>query len=315
MRLDKIDLNLFIVFEVIYREGNLTKSATVLNITQPAVSNALARLRKTFDDPLFERQADGMKPTTFAQNLIGPVREALWVLNNGVIDTDSFNPETAKRLVRISMSDLSSALILSKLIPTLNRLAPGIVLEVQTINQDIVIDELSSSNLEFCVEAPILVDQRLYHTPLFNDSFVCVVRNGHPAIGKKFTLENYLSLEHIHTSSRKTGAGHIDAALHSLGHKRKIKTRLQNYLVAPTLVMATDMALTIPRRLAQKYDLTIIELPFKVQDMGLHLYWHKAKDADPGHKWLRELILDCCDTQMPLDMMQVASVQPYTSAF
>ncbi len=296
MRLDKIDLNLFIVFEVIYREGNLTKSANVLNITQPAVSNALARLRKTFDDPLFERQADGMKPTSYAENLIGPVREALWVLNNGVIDNTSFTPETAKRLIRISMSDLSSALILPKLVPELKRLAPGIVLEVQTISRDTVIDELSSSNLEFCVEAPVLVDQRLYHTPLIGEPFVCVVRNGHPIIGKKFTLDDYLSLEHIHTSSTPTGPGHIDATLHSLGHKRKIKTRLQNYLIAPKLVMDTDMALTIPRRLAEAYDLTILDLPFEVQDMGLHLYWHKAKDLDPGHKWIRELILRCCGT-------------------
>ena len=295
MRLDQIDLNLFIVFEVIYREGNLTKSANVLNITQPAVSNALSRLRKTFDDPLFERKADGMKPTLFAQNMIGPVREALWVLNNGVIDTDNFVPETAKRLVRISLSDLSSALILPKLVPALRQLAPGIVLETQTINRESVIDELSSSNLEFSIEAPVLMDQRLYHAPLISDSFVCVVRNGHPALGRPFTLDDYLSLDHIHTSSRPTGAGHIDAALHSIGKKRKIKARLQNYLVAPKLVMETDLALTVPRRLAQAYDLTIIELPFSVPDMGLHLYWHKGKDADPGHKWLRELLLRSCE--------------------
>jgi len=298
MRLDKIDLNLFIVFEVIYREGNLTKSAGVLNITQPAVSNALARLRKTFDDPLFERQADGMKPTPYAENLIGPVREALWILNNGVIDNTSFTPETAKRLIRMSMSDLSSALILPTLIPTLKKLAPGIVLEVQTINRSTVIDELSSSNLEFCIEAPVLLDQRLYHTPLLSDSFVCVVRNNHPVLDKKFTLDNYLSLEHIHASSTPTGAGHIDGALHSLGHKRKIKTRLQNYLVAPKLVMETDMALTIPRRLALLYNLAIVELPFSVPDMNLHLYWHKAKDLDPSHKWLREMLLECCGTQV-----------------
>lgn len=295
MRLDKIDLNLFIVFEVIYREGNLTKSANVLNITQPAVSNALSRLRKTFDDQLFNRTADGMKPTPFAQNLIGPVREALWVLNNGVIDNDSFIPETAKRLVRISMSDLSSALVLPKLVPTLRQLAPGIVLETQTINRDLVIDELSSSNLEFSIEAPVLMDQRLYHAPLISDSFVCVVRNGHPALSEPFTLENYLALDHIHTSSRPSGTGHIDAALHSIGEKRKIKARMQNYLIAPKLVMETDLALTIPRRLAQVFDLTIIELPFSVPDYGLHLYWHKSKDADPGHKWMREMLLKSCE--------------------
>lgn len=295
MRLDKIDLNLFIVFEVIYREGNLTKSASVLNITQPAVSNALARLRKTFDDPLFERQADGMKPTSFAQNLIGPVREALWVLNNGVIDTSNFNPETARRIIRISMSDLSSALILPTLIPKLQQLAPGIIVETQTVDEKTVIDELSSSNLEFAIEVPVLMDQRLYHQPLIDDSFVCVVRHEHPILAKKLTLDGYLGLEHIHASTTPSGTGHIDGVLHSLGHKRRIKARLQNYLVAPKLVMETDLALTMPRRLAKLYDVAILELPFDVPDLGLHLYWHKAKDVEPGHKWLRDIITQCCN--------------------
>lgn len=296
MRLDQIDLNLFIVFEVIYREGNLTKASKVLNITQPAVSNALARLRKTFDDPLFERKGDSMKPSPFAQNLIGPVREALWVLNNGIMSKDLFDPETAQKAFRISMTDLSSALILPKLVPIIRARAPGVILKTQTVDREAVIDQLASSNLELSVESPDLMDPRLCHAPLISDSFVCVVRKNHPILDKELTLDAYLGLDHIHTSSRPTGPGHIDLTLNSMGAKRTIKARMQNYLVAPNLVKDTDLALTIPRKLAEIYDLTVLELPFKVPEMGLHLYWHKSKDQDPGNIWLRELILQTAGT-------------------
>ena len=274
MRLDKIDLNLFIVFEVIYREGNLTKAAKVLNITQPAVSNALARLRKTFDDQLFERKADRMKPTPYAQNLIGPVREALWVLNNGVVSKDSFDPQTARRVVKFSMSDLSSALILPDLISMLRQQAPGIVLESQSIAQNEIVDKLGSSSLEFSIEPPELMDQRLSHEPLMSDSYVCIVRHDHAVHNKTFSLEDYLALDHIHTSSRSEGVGHIDSALNIIGKKRKVKVRLPNHLIALNMVQDTDLALTID-----------------APEMALHLYWHTGKDEEPGNKWLRELLL------------------------
>lgn len=291
MRLDQIDLNLFIVFDVIYREANLTKAAEVLCITQPAVSNALARLRKTFDDPLFERKSDGMKPTPLAQRLIPAVREALWSLNNGIAETESFNPLTVRQLLRISLNDLASALILPSLLPLLREQAPGVVLETQAINQNEMINDLSSGRLSFSIDTAILIDPLLYHKPLLRDDFVCAVRKNHPVIDQQFSLERYLSLDHIHTSSRADEIAEIDLALNRVGEKRKIKAHLHNYLAAPQLLTDTDLALTIPRSLAESFDLAILELPLTVAAMEIHLYWHKSRQADPGHQWLRKTIL------------------------
>ena len=291
MRLDQIDLNLFIVFDVIYREANLTKAAEVLCITQPAVSNALARLRKTFDDPLFERTSDGMKPTPLAQRLIPSVREALWALNNGIAETENFNPHTVRQLLRISLNDLASALILPSLVPLLREQAPGIVLETQAVNQNEMINELSAARLSFSIDTATVIDPLLYHAPLLRDEFVCAVRKNHPVVDQHFSIERYLSLDHIHTSSRADEITQVDLALNREGAKRKIKARLQNYLVAPQLLANTDLAVTIPRSLAKTFDLAILELPLPVAPMELHMYWHKSRQADPGHQWLRKTIL------------------------
>ncbi len=292
MQLAKIDLNLFIVFEVIYREGNLTRAARILNITQPAVSNALSRLRNSLDDPLFERYGDRMKPTAFAENLIGPVRESLWLLNNGLMSKSHFDPRETRKVIRISMSDLSSALLLPTLLPALREQAPGIVLETRYVPQDEVVENLTSFHLDFSIQAPQIMDQRLQNQLLLSNDYVCMVRKDHPVVHQNMTLDVYLKLNHIHTSSRPKGPGHVDLALNRIGEKRKIAVRLQNYLVAPELVKVTDLALTIPRKLAANFDLVTFELPFKVPEKALHLYWSTAKEEDPANQWLRQLIID-----------------------
>ena len=129
MNLSKVDLNLFIVFDAIYTEANLTRAGQIVGITQPAVSNALSRLRETFNDPLFVRTAQGMVPTPMAQNIIGPVRNALALLRTSVQESRIFNPQQANKTFRISMTDLTEAVILPPLFQRLRRLAPAVLIE------------------------------------------------------------------------------------------------------------------------------------------------------------------------------------------
>ena len=129
MNLSKVDLNLFIVFDAIYTEANLTRAGQIVGITQPAVSNALSRLRETFNDPLFLRTAQGMVPTPMAQNIIGPVRNALQLLRVSVQESRVFSPKEANKTYRISMTDLSEEMLLPTLFQRLRRQAPGVQIE------------------------------------------------------------------------------------------------------------------------------------------------------------------------------------------
>src|SRR5690554_4651595 len=184
MNLSKVDLNLFIVFDAIYTEANLTRAGQIVGITQPAVSNALARLRDTFNDPLFVRTAQGMVPTPMAQNIITPVRQALQLLRVSVQESRSFNPSEANKTSRISMTDLTEAVILPHLAARIRRLAPNINVDSFLTRRRETTKELAAGRLDFAIDAPLNTDPQVRHVRLFEDRYVCIMRQGHPLASK-----------------------------------------------------------------------------------------------------------------------------------
>jgi DNA-binding transcriptional LysR family regulator len=289
--LKKIDLNLFLVFDTIYTERNLTQAARTLRITQPAVSNALSRLRKMFNDELFVRTAKGMLPTPVADSIAHNVSEALGMLNTSVLEREEFDPRSAERIYQFSMTDLAEAIVLPKLFPFFESHAPRVGLQSYYIRRHELIRSLSRGELDFAVDVPVVDDPQLCHDSLIKSPYVCVLRPGHPQAREELTLERYLSLRHIHVSSRKKGMGQVDLALLKHDGERRIQLRVQHYRVAAAVVAGTDMAMTVPRFLAQQYEMTALELPFEVPEMDLHLYWHRQADSDRSHRWLREHLM------------------------
>ncbi|MEH6549742.1 MAG: LysR family transcriptional regulator [Pseudomonadales bacterium] len=291
MRLNQVDLNLFVVFDTIYAERNLTRAAEVLSITQPAVSNALNRLRNTLHDQLFVRTPQAMVPTPVADNIIAPVREALQLLNTSVQEGDVFDPLQASKVFNFSMNDVAESMLLPELMEHLQQVAPLTAVSSHRVNRADVATELASGLLDFAIDVPVLTDPNLHHIPLRGARYVCMVRQDHPAIGDTLTLDQYLALEHIHISGRRAGQGHIDLALNNLGYQRKIQLRTSHYLVAPQIVQRTNLALTIPLPAAPISNVKFLELPFDVPKLDWHLYWHKSADRDQASRWMRESVL------------------------
>ncbi|MEX2490111.1 MAG: LysR family transcriptional regulator, partial [Pseudomonadales bacterium] len=176
MKLSNIDLNLFVVFDAIYTEGNLTRAGEIIGITQPAVSNSLSRLRKLFDDPLFVRTAEGMVPTPVAQNIIGPVRQALGLMRSSVQENEEFDPSRSNKRFRVSMTDLSQAIILPYLFGRIKREAPLLAIDCYHVHRRDLNVELASGNLDFAVDIPLTPDPQIRQAPLFSHPHVCVVR-------------------------------------------------------------------------------------------------------------------------------------------
>ena len=287
MNLSKVDLNLFIVFDAIYTEANLTRAGQIVGITQPAVSNALARLRETFNDPLFVRTAQGMVPTPMAQNIITQVRSA-------VQESRSFVPEQATKTYRISMTDLTEAVILPHLAGRIRRMAPNINIDSFLIKRRETTKELAAGRLDFAIDAPLNTDTQVRHVKLFEDRHVCVMRKGHPLAKKdKITLDDYLAQSHIHISSRRNGLGHVDLALGKMGIQRRVVMRSQHYQMAPPVLESTDMVLTVHERFAERHDLHWTVLPIDdVPAIETHLFWHESTDQDPANRWMREQIIE-----------------------
>lgn len=287
MRSPKLDLNLFVVFESIYEKRNLTRTAEALFITQPAVSNALARMRKTFNDPLFVSTPSGMVPTPLTENIIGRVREALQLLEASATEGDVFVPAASERTFRLSMPDLTEAILLPALGEVLQQQAPGMRVECYFTPRSEVSAALATGKIDFAVDVPLIDDPQLNQAPLGSDRYACMLRHDHPFTGDTLTMDDYLALGHIQVSSRRQGSGLVDAELKKLGKQRRMQMRVQHYMVAPLVALRTDLALTAPVQLLQRYDARILDLPFPLAHVEWHLYWHRSSEQDQANQWIR----------------------------
>ena len=296
MKLSDIDLNLFVVFDTIYTEGNLTRAGEVIGITQPAVSNSLSRLRSLFDDPLFVRTPTGMSPTPVATNIIGPVRQALGLLRSSVQESDSFDPATSDKQFRISMADLSQAVILPSLFHKIKKEAPGVSIDCYQVRRRDINIELASGGLDLAVDILLPPDPKIRQAPLLSHPYVCVVSENNELVGDSLDLETYLELQHIHVSARRGGLDQVDLALGRVGRKRKVILRTQHYLSTPLLLAQTNLALTVPKLFGQILTavapVRCFDLPFDAIPLEACLYWHESTEQDQASIWMRRIIFD-----------------------
>ncbi len=292
MKLSQVDLNLFVVFDVMYSERNTTRAADILCLSQPAVSNALGRLRTLFDDPLFVRTPQGMLPTPLADRLVAPVREALGLLDKGVNEGQAFDPSASDKIYRISMNDLAGSLLLPALLQRLGEEAPHASVSSYYVPRSEAQAAMASGQLDLVIDAPLLKGANLCHRPLASQPYVCVMRRGHPLSRGKLTLVRYLGARHIHVSSRRFGQGQVDIALNKIGHKRDIVLRTEHYLQAARIAEISDYLWAVPEALARRLPLAVKPLPFEVESLGWHIYWHKSADSDPANAWLRQKLLE-----------------------
>lgn len=290
MRLEKIDLNLFVVLDALYRERSVSRVAITLNLTQPAVSNALNRLRTTFNDPLFVRAKGGVAPTPMADTVINDVRDALGMMKRSVELSVRFDPQTSDKTFRLGMSNLAESLLLPKLQAYLSEHAPNTDVTHYYVDRRVAAEELKSGMIDVLVDAPLLDPQELSIKPLSNLPYVVAMRPGHPLNKKDITLNDYLASEHIHVSSRRHGPGLMDIALHNIGHARTVKMRVQSYLVAAKVIEKSDLLWTVPKVLADSLNLQAQALPFSAQAMRWHMYWQKQAKDDPSNVWIRNAI-------------------------
>lgn len=293
--LSRIDLNLFVVFDTIYAERNLTRAAERLSLTQPAVSNALARLRRSLDDPLFVKTRSGMEPTALAESIAEPIAEALQLMQGVSSRNRVFDPASSKRSFRLSLLDLHAEMILPRLLQRLRSVAPGVGLDIQRTARADLSRALSQGTVEIASDIPLADTGNLVAQVALRDPYVCALRPDHPLANEPLTLERYLSLTHIHVSSRPKGAGAVDLALRKSGTRRKIGLRTHSYLAVGDMVRNSDMGVTLTRSWALAQGLTTLPLPLTVAPMEIRLYRHLRSDGDAAILWLFDLIADALD--------------------
>jgi DNA-binding transcriptional LysR family regulator len=296
VHLGAIDLNLLVALDALLIERSVTRAANRIGLTQSAMSHALARLRTLFGDELLVRSNAGMVPTMRGEALAAPIRGALEQVGRALAPV-TFDPKTARGKVLLATSDYVELVLLPKVVARLAEEAPGIDLRLVSTGDE-VYEDLARGALDFFIAPPSSFDERagIAMRRLFEDRFVCIVRNGHPLATKKLTLARFTAARHALISPRGKEGGFVDDALARLGLKRRVAVAVPHFMVAPHLVATSDLILTVAQRvaavLAEPLGLTILAPPpeLALAGFGMAMIWHERSQADPMLKWARELL-------------------------
>lgn len=295
MHISRVDLNLFIVFDTIFAEGSVTRASAKLNLTQPAISHALGRLRVMFDDPLFVRQGHQMVSTPLARSIIDPVRQSLRGFEVTLNKLNRFDPATTKKQFTLALRDVLEATVLPPLMAALDQAAPGVSVATVQVNRRALENELQAGTLDCAIDVLLPLAPEIRHTRILADRTLVVARRGHPRLQGSITLAQYLAEKHVLASSRRKGLGIEDFELSRLGMQRNIRLRCQHYFAACRVVSQTDLILTMPERYArvanQQFDNQLFPLPITMPAWDVHLYWHANVEDDPANRWLREKLM------------------------
>ena len=289
MNINSVDLNLLRVLDSLLKDANVSAAARRLGLSQPAVSGALARLRKIFDDPLLVRSGPTLVRTRLAEelrpNIAALIQEAARLLEFA----SAFEPSSSSRRFRILANDYASFVLLAPLAARIKSSAPAVLVEVLPFRADFE-DSLASRECDLVVGDLWSMRSSAHTEALYSETFLTLARRDHPRIQKKLSLEQFVAEDHVLISEHGRVTGNVDAGLQALGLARRVTFTLPYFLTAPAIVAQTDMLLTLPaqaaRKIAKQFALASFAPPLKVDGFDLGFAWDPRSADDHSINWL-----------------------------
>jgi DNA-binding transcriptional LysR family regulator len=296
MELGDIDLNQLVLFQQLMVERRVSKVAETMGLTQPAVSNTLAKLRRQFGDDLFVRTPAGMMPTPFAEQLAEPIGYALGMIHSGLNQHSRFDPASAKRTVTIGMTDIGEIVFLPRLVEGLRQVAPGVSLNTVRTTATSLRDDMASGKVDLAIGPLPQLKAGFFQRRLFRQSYVCLFRKGHALERKRLTLADFRAAEHLVIVSAGTGHGKVDDLIRRAGVERSVRLTIPHFVSVGHLLRRTDMVATVTERLAQSlvdpFELAYRPHPVDLPEVAINVFWHAKVHRSPAHQWLRGIVFD-----------------------
>ena len=288
--LRELDLNLLRIFDAVYQQRSVSRAAETLGLSQPATSHGVTRLRLLLGDALFVRVAGGVAPTPKADMLAGAVQQALHLIEQALHASGSFEPASARKTFRLHMSDIGEGVFLPALMHAVRRIAPGVRIETHQLEYAQIQDALDNGKIDLAFGYLPGVDAT-ERQDLLHEKYVVLARADHPLLRKPPTREWLSELDYIvvrqHTETAR--------ALHTLGLQENIRLSIPHFMVIPSIVGETDLAVILPRRTALTFARSgpfgIVEPEFGLPDFTVALHWSHRFHNDPANRWLRELAI------------------------
>jgi len=290
-KLHDVDLASLGLFDVLYRERHVTRAARAAGLSQPAMSRALARMRRQLGDELFVRTPRGMLPTPRADELAPAVRHVLERVD-ALRRPAKLDPRALVRDFAIGTSDMPDADLLPRLARALAQ-APGVSVTTRPFGPDAA-EQLARGQLDLLVGPRPTLPAETIAQYLFDEGFVCAVRRAHPRVGRTLGLATYVALPHLLIAPRGEPGSPVDTALAARGLARRIALRVHTFHSAPLVLARSDLVLTAPRRLlepvAKPFGLRLLPTPVPIPPFSLFQAWHPRVHHDPAHAWFRGVV-------------------------
>jgi LysR family nod box-dependent transcriptional activator len=289
MSLSQMDLNLLVALDALLREKNVTRAGEAIGLSQPAMSSALARLRRLFGDELMVRVGRDYHLTPLGLELRGRISEILHLIEQTVEHRPEFHPKTDTRRFKIAASDYATFLVLQPLLERVFLEAPGVSFEILPLPG---LDGLSTGDVDLGIwPAEVPASEQFASQILFYDKWVCAVWSGLPDIGDKLTMEKYLSLPHLSYGPGGTG----ERAFNEMAIQRRVELTMQSFFLLPFMLQGTHLVTLmherLGKRMAEVADIRLLEPPFEPPVVSESMLWHPSRTSDPGHTWLREQLM------------------------
>lgn len=292
----KYDLNLLPVLLVMMEERNVTRAAERLGITQPALSNALNRLRETLNDPLFIRERYGMRPTPKAEQLAQVVGAALSSIDKVILGQQDFDPLNATRLFTLAPNSYVEFIMMPAIVARLRSCAPGIRLRLTPFGNDVTETGVISGNTDMVLGRIVEPPDNLVVQHLMNEGLACVIRADHPLVGENLSAEQYEQLKHVNVLPPGRMRAGLYQALEQRGLRRQVAVSVTHFLAVPEMIAVTDYCATLPRLICQHLSrdqrLRIVPAPVDLGTFPVEMGWHARYRDDPAHRWFRTLITE-----------------------
>lgn len=296
MELQDIDLNLLVIFNELLRQRRVSAVATTLGTSQPAISNALNRLRKALGDELFLRTSKGMTPTPFAETLAEPIGYALGTIRNTLNASSEFKPATSERTFTIAMTDIGEIYFVPELMKRLAAVAPGVTISTVQDQSDTLRDEMERGKVDLAVGFLPDLKAGFFQRRLFKQRYVCIFRQDHPIAAAGLTMKSFLAAEHVSVIAEGTGHGMVDTTIQRAGLQRNVRLRVPHFVAVGHILQTTDLIAVVPEAYALRtlapFGLHSASCPVKIPDITINVLWHARNHREPGNQWLRQLVFD-----------------------
>lgn len=290
-----LDLNLLVALDALLSERSVTRAAQRIGLSQPAMSNALSRLRSVLADPVLTRTGRGMEPTARALELSAPVHQILQDVQRALAPPRSFEPASSEQRFRIESDGHVELALLPRLAPRLAEVAPQVELTMAPASPATE-EELRIGRVDLYLGSWSRIPAHLHQHLLQRESFACIARRGHPRVKTRLSLRAYAELGHVLVAQEGRPGGAIDTVLAEEGLGRRITVRTPHFLVAARIVARSDAIATLPRSvaraLAELLPIAVFKPPLDFSDFPVHMVWHPRTHEQAPHRWLRGLIME-----------------------